>query len=90
MGKKKPRRSFAPRRFPVYNLMKSPNLVVNTCLVAVALPLLLIDSTKVQRTCRGKKNKKCCLLNEKTLFFFKKLYKLLFIKNLINRFFRFC
>jgi hypothetical protein len=29
-----------------------------TCLVAVALPLLLIDNTKVQRTCRGKKNKK--------------------------------
>jgi hypothetical protein len=61
-----------------------------TCLVAVALPLLLIDNTKVQRTCRGKKNKKFFLLNEKTLFFFKKLYKLLFIKNLINKFFRFC
>jgi|GEM_PF-1012632 len=72
MGKKKPRRSFAPRRFPVYNLMKSPNLVVNICLVAVALPLLLIDSTKVQRTCRGKKNKKSRLLIKKNAYLLKK------------------
>jgi len=49
MGKKKARCSFAARRFPVYNLMKSGKFVINQRLIfSIIFPVLLFDDTKVR------------------------------------------
>jgi len=63
-GKKKARCSFASRRFPVYNLMKSFEVVDQSVrFFFVAPSLSLIDDTNMGRVVFCVKNKKMHLLS---------------------------
>jgi hypothetical protein len=62
-GKKKARCSFASRRFPVYNLMKSFESVINNSFRFAAVSFAVIDDTKVQQVASIVKDKKDDLLS---------------------------